>query len=244
MDTSHQDNHTVFSLVILCYRGEETIPPFVDKVHALFSWLNIKYELILVGNYWPGSDDKTPDIVKKLAAETPHTRALCLEKKGAMGWDVRSGFDVACGEFVGFIDGDGQFPIDSILPPLYHALSHKVDLAKSYRVVREDGIYRWIISKVFNSLFRLLFHTNYRDVNSKPKIIRAEALKKMKLTSDDWFVDAEIMIRASQLNLRVVECPIHFVENANRASFVKFSAIWEFIKNLYAFRRYKFRLEH
>ncbi len=230
-------SHPKFSLVILCYRSEESIVPFVEKVHKLLGWLhNFDYEVILVGNYWPGSADKTPQIVKDLAQKIPRTKAVTLEKSGFMGWDLKTGIAAAQGEFVGYIDGDGQFPIDTILPPLYNSIMNNYDLAKTYRVVRGDGLYRLIISTVFNSLFSILFGTKFRDVNSKPKIIRGSIFKQMNLQSDDWFIDAEIMIKAQKMNLKVIELPIHFVENENRASFIKFAAIFEFIKNLYRFR--------
>ncbi|MEK6772748.1 MAG: glycosyltransferase family 2 protein [Bdellovibrionota bacterium] len=226
-----------FSLVILCYRSEESIIGFVEKVHKLLGWLHdLDYELVLVGNYWPGAKDKTPEVVKDLATKLPRTRAITLEKKGAMGWDLKTGIAAAQGEFIGYIDGDGQFPIDTILPPLYNSFMNDYDLAKTYRVVRGDGLYRLCISTIFNNLFSILFGTRYRDVNSKPKIIRGSILKNMNLQSDDWFIDAEIMIKAHQMKLKVIELPIHFVENENRASFIKFSALWEFIKNLYRFR--------
>lgn len=226
-----------FSLVILCYRSEESIIGFVEKVHTLLGWLhNLDYELILVGNYWSGSGDRTPEIVKKLAQDHPRTCAVTLEKKGAMGWDLKTGIEAAQGEFIGYIDGDGQFPIDTILPPLYNSLMNNYDLAKTYRVVRGDGLYRLVISTVFNSLFSLLFGTRYRDVNSKPKIIRGALLKNMELLSNDWFIDAEIMIKAHRMKLKVIELPIHFVENENRTSFIKFAALWEFVQNLYKFR--------
>lgn len=226
-----------FSLVILCYRSEESIIGFVEKVHMLLGWLhNFDYEVVLVGNYWPGSQDKTPQIVKNLAEKMPRTKAITHEKNGAMGWDLKTGIEAARGEFIGYIDGDGQFPIDTILPPLYNSIMNNYDLAKTYRVVRGDGLYRLVISTVFNSLFGLLFGTKFRDVNSKPKIIRGSILKSMKLESDDWFIDAEIMIKAHQMNLKVIELPIHFVENEVRASFIKFNAIWEFLKNLYYFK--------
>ncbi len=223
-------------MIILCYRAEEAIIPFVKRIHELFSWLNIEYELILVGNYWENSGDKTPQIVKELSQSLPRTRCVTEVKKGYMGWDMKSGIKAATGDFVGLIDGDGQFPIDAILPALYHALVNKVDVAKTYRVVRGDGLYRALISSTYNTVFKFLFGTSFRDVNSKPKIVKRSVLNEMNLVSDDWFIDAEIMIKAQKMNLKVYEFPIRFVENENRASFVKFGAIWEFIINLYKFR--------
>lgn len=224
------------SLVVLCYKSQESIIEFVQKLQELFSLLRIPYELILVGNFWPNQGDRTPEIIQKLAKDLPFVKAITLEKRGHMGWDLKSGFAKAQGHFVGFIDGDGQFPIDSLLPLIYHSYSDQYDLAKTYRVVRGDGFYRLLISTVFNFLFRLLFGTRYRDINSKPKLIRKSLLDRMQLCSDDWFIDAEIMIKAHELGARVIELPIHFVENKERASFVKVSSIWEFIKNLIKFR--------
>lgn len=225
-----------FSLIVLCYRSEESIVPFVDKINRLFNWVNLSYELILVGNYWENSLDKTPEIIKQLAHNQKNIRTVTLKKEGAMGWDMKSGIQVAQGEYIGIIDGDGQFPIDTILPPLYQALEYKMDIAKTYRVVRGDGVYRLVISFIYNMVFKVLFGTKYRDINSKPKIIKKEILQKMNLESNDWFIDAEIMIKAKRMNLKVAELPVHFLENKNRISFVKVSAIWEFIVNLCKYR--------
>ena len=223
-------------MVILCYRAGESIIPFVEKISDLLSWLHIKYEIILVANYWPGTNDSTPQIVTELTKRIPHAKTVTREKKGAMGWDLRSGLEVATGNYVGFIDGDGQFPVDSLLNPLYGALKCKSQLSKTYRVLRGDGFVRKFVSFCYNNVFRFLFHTDYQDINSKPKIIQRKFLQEMNLKSDDWFIDAEIMINAKRMGLEVTEYPIHFVENAERASFVKVDAVVEFIKNLYRVR--------
>ncbi len=54
------------------------------------------------------------------------------------------------------------------------------------------------ISYAYNGLFKLFFGLQIHDVNSKPKIIRREKYELLNLESDDWFADAEIMIRAKQ----------------------------------------------
>lgn len=205
----------------------------------MLSFCNFTYELILVGNYLEGSDDRTPEVVRDLANHFAQVRAITLPKSGMMGWDMRSGMDAARGKYVCIIDGDGQFPLESVLTCLIKIDTENYDLVKTYRVRREDGLYRRIISTVYNAIFRLLFKTNYYDVNSKPKIIRREQYVDLALQSDDWFTDAEIMIRATEIGLRVAEIPIHFYRIEERSSFVRPSAIFEFLKNLwdYRFRR-------
>jgi len=225
-----------FSLVVLCYRSQESIIARVEQLTQMFSFFNFSYEMILVGNYQEGSDDRTPRIVKDLAGRVPHVRAVVLPKQGMMGWDMRSGMDAAKGQYICIIDGDGQYPLESIFSCLIKIHTEKLDVVKTYRVVREDSLYRYVISRVYNALFRLMFRSRYRDVNSKPKIIRREKYQLLDLQSDDWFTDAEIMLRALELGLRVAEIPIHFYAIDERSSFVKPGAIWEFIRNMWSFR--------
>ena len=117
-----------------------------------FSW-----ELVLVGNYIEGSDDETPRIVGELAARWPNMHAVIRPKEGMMGWDMRMGLDAAHGTYIGVIDGDEQFPTEAVVDCLLKAETEGLDLVKTYRVVRHDGLYRRFISAAFNTTFRLLF---------------------------------------------------------------------------------------
>src|SRR5690349_21968486 len=74
-----------------------------------------------------------------------------------MGWDMRMGLDAARGTYIGVIDGDGQFPPESIIACLLKCELEDLDLTKTYRVVRDDGWYRRFISAVYNAVFSLLF---------------------------------------------------------------------------------------
>ncbi|HEU4869357.1 MAG TPA: glycosyltransferase, partial [Pyrinomonadaceae bacterium] len=157
-------------------------------------------------------------------------------KQGMMGWDMRMGLDAARGTYIGVIDGDGQFPPESIIACLLKCELEDLDLTKTYRVIRDDGLYRRFISAVYNAIFSLLFGFKVRDINSKPKIIRRDKYELLQLESDDWFADAEIVIRARELGLKVGETPVHFSSNDNRGSFVKPKAIFEFASNLLRYR--------
>lgn len=225
-----------FSLVVLCYRSGHSIIPLIEQLHHMLSLFHFSWEIILVGNFVEGSDDETPQVVTELSRRFPEIRAVVLPKQGMMGWDMRTGLDVAEGEYLGVIDGDGQFPLESIVACLLKMESERLDFIKTYRVSREDGLFRWAISKVYNIAFRILFHTSLRDINSKPKILKKAAFEQMALKSDDWFVDAEMVLRALELGLKIGEIPVHFCANSERRSFVKLGAILEFSKNLWNYR--------
>lgn len=229
-------NDPHFSLVVLCYRSGQAIIPFVERLQRTLSRCNFSWELILVGNYIEGSDDETPQVVTKLAERSDKIRTVIRPKQGMMGWDMRMGLDAARGTYIGVIDGDGQFPPESIIACLLKCELEDLDLTKTYRVIRDDGLYRRLVSVVYNALFNLLFGFKTRDINSKPKIIRREKYELLNLQSDDWFADAEIVIRARELGLKVGETPVHFSANDLRGSFVKPKAIFEFTSNLLKYR--------
>lgn len=197
---------------------------------------NFSWELVLVGNYIEGSDDETPEVVQQLAAGSDNIRTVIRPKQGMMGWDMRTGLDAARGTYIGVIDGDGQFPPESIVACLLKCELEDLDLTKTYRVIRDDGLYRRLISAVYNTIFSLLFGFKVRDINSKPKIIRRDKYELLNLQSDDWFADAEIVIRARELGLKIGETPVHFSINDTRGSFVKPKAILEFSSNLLKYR--------
>jgi len=189
-----------------------------------------------VGNYLEGSDDETPLVVSKLAENSDNIRTVIRPKQGMMGWDMRMGLDAARGTYIGVIDGDGQFPPESIIACLLKCELEDLDLTKTYRVIRDDGWYRRFISSAYNTIFSLLFGFKVRDINSKPKIMRRDKYELLQLKSDDWFADAEIVIRAHELGLKIGETPVHFSLNDNRGSFVKPQAILEFSSNLLKYR--------
>ncbi len=231
------ESNIVLSTVVLCYRSNESIIKFANEVKSCVSSITSEYEIILVGNYFEGSNDITKELVEGIAASDSHFITVCKPKKGMMGWDMKSGLEIAKGKYICVIDGDGQFPVGS-LKECYDLISEEgLDLVKSYREKRGDGFYRNFISVIFNFSFNLLFPgLNSRDINSKPKMFTKEAYDKLNLASDDWFIDAEIMIRARKLKLKIKEFPVIFLKLENRQSFVKFGALVEFVSNLFKFK--------
>ena len=238
-NTTESKNIPEISIVVLCYQAGEPIRKFVDDLVKMMSEnFGHDYELVLVGNYFENKDDVTPTIVKEIAAQSENIIAVTQIKEGMMGWDMRTGLEKTTGKNIAVIDGDGQMPINDLIR-IYDVLKKdKADLAKTYRTSRGDSAWRIIISLVYNIFFKALFPgLNSKDINSKPKIFTRESYEKMNLESDDWFIDAEIMIQARRYHFKVLEISTFFRGlGGRRRSFVKFPAIMEFIKNLLAYR--------
>jgi glycosyltransferase involved in cell wall biosynthesis len=223
----------VLSAIVLCYRAGESIRIVIDPLYEQLEDAGVPFELVLVANYHASQDDPTPDIVRRWASEHEHVTVVAEAKQGAMGWDMRTGFAAARGDYMLVIDGDAQNPPEDLFEMYRRMKANRADVMKGRRIARFDGPYRRVVSGVFNLLFMLLFRTRgLWDINGKPKGLTRSAYEQLELKSDDWFIDAEIVLDAQAKGLRIIEMPVIFRRNDERASFVRVSAIWEFVANM------------
>jgi glycosyltransferase involved in cell wall biosynthesis len=221
------------SAIVLCYRAEESIHHVVEPLHRELSESGVTFEIVLVANYHRGGNDRTPEVVSALAERLDRVRTVIKPKDGAMGWDMRTGLDAATGSYLVVIDGDAQNPVEDVFRMYNEMRRIGADVMKGRRIARLDGPYRRVVSSVYNTLFLLLFRTRgLWDINGKPKGLTREAYERITLKSDDWFIDAEIVLEARREGLSVRELPVVFNRNEERASFVRTSAIAEFLRNL------------
>lgn len=221
------------SAIVLGYRSGESLVDVLEPLHSLLSEADVEFELVVVANYWPGRGDTTPDVARRFAERRPGTVVLAEPKAGAMGWDMKRGLAAASGDYLVVIDGDAQNPVEDVLR-MYQAMrGRNVDVMKGRRTLRHDGTYRRFVSLGYNLLFRLLFRTRgLWDINGKPKGLTRRAYETLELESDDWYIDAELVLKARAAGLRIAELPVEFMRNDQRASLVKPSAIWEFLVNM------------
>jgi glycosyltransferase involved in cell wall biosynthesis len=225
------------SVVVLAYRSGEGLHAFVESLVQSLGENEPSWEIVLVGNHFVDDGDPTPCIVSEIAQSHPRIRAVTRVKEGMMGWDMKTGLESATGRTIAVIDGDGQMPLEDVIHVYNKLKDEDLDLVKTFRTQRGDGLYRKTISVAYNIIFNILFPgLNCKDVNSKPKIMTREVYNRMHLNSNGWFIDAEIMIQAREMNLKVGEIPTVFHQINYRPSFVKLRSIWEFSVNLIWYR--------
>ena len=223
------------SVVLPCYNEaaclERTVPPLVEA----FRQTGRAFEIILVDN---GSTDGTGAVIDRLAeAGLPIEKAVVPVNRG-QGLGIRTGLNRARGRTVGYVSADGQVEPDEVVA-VFQAVEQAEEpvLAKARRCDRYDGLRRKVISLGYNALIRLLFPgIGSTDVNANPKFLPAEVMRRMELCSDDWFLEAEIMLKARHLRLPVVEIPVRGRPREAGTSHVRFSAVLEFMRNMLIYR--------
>ncbi|MBS1996598.1 MAG: glycosyltransferase, partial [Cyanobacteria bacterium SZAS LIN-2] len=159
-----------------------------------------------------------------------------LAQNQGYGGGIRAGLAAAKGQFIGYIDGDEQILAPDVARVFKAARASSADIVKVVRIIREDGLQRRVLTRVYNTLFKAMFGFICHDVNGKPKVLKPEALRKLSLSSSDWFIDAELMLSAHKNGMTVEEVPVTFHKRPGGASNVRLSTIFEFLRNMYNYR--------
>ena len=229
------DHSPELSIVVPCYNEEDCIGTTMPHLVEVFQKAGIDFEVVMVDN---GSRDKTGGIIDGLIARgLPIRKAVVAVNKG-WGLGIRTGVRAARGRYIGTLCADGQVAPESVLL-IYRSLAAAGGntMAKARRRFRPDGPVRKVVSIVYNALMLVLFPgLRTLDVNGYPKIFPADILRSMDLTSDDWFLDAEAMLKAQYLRLMVIEIdvPGHLREGGR--SNVRIKTVFEFLLNIVRYR--------
>lgn len=192
-------------MVITSYNEEANIERVITDLIKELDSLKINYEIIAVDN---GSADKTREKIAGFAGK--NVRLVAVPVNIGYGNGILSGLKVASARYIGYMWGDNEIS-SSYVPRLYKLLESGADLAKIKRIARWYGMFRKIQSKVYTTLSGILFGFRSDDVNGCPKIMKAEYLKRMRLSSKDWFLDTEVMAMAKKLGMRIVEIDAEYV---------------------------------
>jgi glycosyltransferase involved in cell wall biosynthesis len=223
------------SLVIPCYDEEEVVERTVRDLFAAFDAAGRRLELIAVDN---GSRDRTGEILAGLARDEPRLVLTRVEVNQGYGNGILAALPLARAPWVGLLCADGQVAAEDVAR--LFALVDPEEGPRLYKVrrrFRRDGLRRKIVSVFYNGLMMVLYPgLGSIDVNGNPKILPREALERMDLVSKDWFLDAEILIKARSLLLKVVEHDVVGHARGGGRSNVRASTCLEFARHLFAYR--------
>lgn len=225
-----------FSIVTTCYNEEANVESMISNLLARFreNFADDTFELVVVLN---GCRDRTPELAGALAGRNAELKLVPLAVNNGYGAGIRAGLAAARGELIGYIDGDEQVAAEDVVKVFRASRTSSADIVKVVRVKREDGLKRLVITTAYNFLFKTMFGQVCADINGKPKILKYSALQKLNLESNDWFIDAEMMLAARNLDFTIEEIPVVFKQRQGGESNVRLSTIIEFISNMFAIRK-------
>lgn len=117
----------MISVVIPCYKSNDSLTMLVDSLGNIFSHINSDYEIILVNDCSP--DDTWCRIVR-LVDSNPFVKGINLMKNVGQHSAILAGMCYAKGDYVLSCDDDGQTPIEHI-PEMYQKIKEGYDVVSA-----------------------------------------------------------------------------------------------------------------
>ena len=145
-----QGRRRKISAIIACYRDAPAIPIMYDRLVAVFTKLDVDYEIIFVND---ASPDDAEAVLEQLSDRDAHVVAVTHSRNFGSQSAFTSGMRVCTGDAVVLLDGDLQDP-----PELIEAFHAKwlegYDVVYGARVAREANRFLQVSYKIFYRLFR------------------------------------------------------------------------------------------
>lgn len=223
------------SLVMPCYDEEAIVGQTIRRLLQAFERAEIPIEIVAVDN---GSSDRTLTILETLAERHPEIVVCRVLVNEGYGNGVLRGLPLCRAPWVGIIPADGQVDAEDTVRLFEDAVATgEVVLAKARRRFRMDGLQRKFVSIGYNVFFRILWPgIASLDINGLPKIMPREVMQRLSLTSRQWLLDPEIMVRAHLLGVRVLEYNVFARMRGSGLSHVRASTVWEFVRGVLRLR--------
>lgn len=203
------------SIVIPAYNEEKRVEAVLEKYLAAFP----SGEIILVSN---GSTDHTVSIANSFKKKFSNLKISDFKEKLGKGGAIKEGFRAAKGGLISFVDCDLSTHPSEFLK-LVRAMSGQADAAIASRripgakIVGRQPILRTIAGKIFNILVRTVVGLSYIDTQCGAKIFTRNFVEQiLPLVQSTGFVfDVELLLRAKQKGMRVLEVPITWHHEAH-----------------------------
>ncbi|MFO0935812.1 MAG: glycosyltransferase family 2 protein [Gemmataceae bacterium] len=197
------DAPLAISLIIPAFNEAAVIGRAIAEAESALSHAFRDFEILIVDD---GSTDQTAEKVREQLPFAKHTRLIQHVGNRGYGCALRTGFESARFPLVAFTDADCQFHLRELHSLAEAARSH--DIAVGYRVGRKDSRLRCFYSRGYNLLVRSILGTGVRDVDCALKVFQRDALASILPDSRGFFVNAEMLTRARQFGMSVVEKPV------------------------------------
>ncbi len=193
------------SLVIPAHNEAENIGDIVARTTITLPGLAPAFEIVLVDD---GSTDETAQVARQAAgAHADRLRLVRHDHKSGYGVTVADGLRAATGDYIAFMDGDGQFNVEDL--GTLARLMNQADLATGWRQRRADPWFRLVVAGVFNVLVRLLYGVRYRDVDCGLKLMRRQVLENASpLLARSALLNTELYFKTARNGFRIAQAPV------------------------------------
>jgi len=198
------------SVLMPVYNEVRTLRTIVDRV--LNAPVDIAIELVIVDD---GSTDGSRELIKELAHSEPRISFWFHDENQGKAGAIRTAILVMTGDLALIQDADLEYnPADypDLLQPMFDGVADAVFgsrfLTGRYRRV----LYYWhtLGNQLLTLLCNILNDINLTDMETGYKLVRADILRSIPLTSKGFALEPELITKLAQWDLRLYEVPISY----------------------------------
>ncbi len=213
------------------YNEEENIEHALRVATDALAQVTDGHEIIVVDD---ASTDRSPEILRGLAAADPRIRVIRHERNRKLGGTLRDGFAAARMELVLYMDADLPFDPREIGRAISAMDVTRADMIAAYRYDRTgEGLRRALYSYVYNGLVGVLFGWPHRDINFAFKLMRREILEAVELRSEGSLISAELITKTKNLGFTVQQIGLdYFPRSRGRSTLSSLGVIGKIFREL------------
>lgn len=192
------------------YNESENLEKMVDSLRSILGQVSQKFEIIIVDD---GSQDATVQIADDLVRRYPgEVRVVHHPENRGYGAAVRSGITATRFDYVFFTDGDCQFDVSELAKLVPFIGDY--DIVSGYRIHRADPLHRYLNSRGWNLLIRLILGVRVKDLNCAFKLYKGPLIRSLPLKSDGAMINTEVFYQAHERQLTLYEVPVTHLQRA------------------------------
>jgi dolichol-phosphate mannosyltransferase len=204
----------IHSLVVPVYNEEANIADLAAGASGVLAGLGKPFEIILVND---ASTDSTAAEIAAAAARWPACRELRLPAHAGQAAALLAGMRDARGERILTMDGDGQNDPRDFPEMIGLVESGRFDLVCGWRVDRQDGVWRRVMSRLANAVRRAVLADGVHDAGCQLRVMRREVLAAMRPME---LLQAFVPALAVAAGFRVGEIPVrHHARTRGRSNY-------------------------
>jgi glycosyltransferase involved in cell wall biosynthesis len=197
------------SVIICCYNERTTVADVIERSKRVELGSNWTREILVIDNF---STDGTREILKQI--NDPEVKTFFHERNMGKGMSIRTGIANMTGDYMIIQDADSEYD-----PAEHVKFCRKVDETNAAAIfgsrvlggnVQYEYAHAYLGVRFLTAMTNILFGGNLTDVATATKMVRADVVQSLNLTTTDFNLDFELPDKILLSGHEILEIPISY----------------------------------